>query len=141
MKSIADRFWPKVILSQNGCWIWIAAADRLGYGRFWANGKLHLAHRFAYESIVGAIPDGLEPDHLCRAPACVNPEHLEPVTHGENLRRSPLTFLMPTHCKYGHVFDGRQLSGLKRRFCRKCNTRRGTEYRRRKRSILKELGA
>ena len=37
---------------------------------------------------VGSIPDGLHLDHLCRVPACVNPEHLEPVTLAENNRRA-----------------------------------------------------
>lgn len=60
------------------------------------------AYRFAYEHFVGPIPEGLELDHLCRNPGCVNPEHLEPVTHGENTRRMiDAVFKTPT-CKRGH---------------------------------------
>ena len=66
------------------CWIWLGAKDPLGYGRF---RNRTIAYRFSYEQVKGSIPDGLELDHLCRVPSCVNPDHLEPVTHHENLLR------------------------------------------------------
>jgi hypothetical protein len=73
----------------SGCWLWIGSRNRDGYGRIGIGGDLSPAqvHRFVYEILVGRIPDGLELDHLCRNPCCVNPLHLEPVTHQENGRR------------------------------------------------------
>lgn len=91
-----ERFWAKV--DRDGpvpehrpdlgpCWLWAAGLNRDGYGRFGVSGTKLGAHRVAYELLRGPIPDGLELDHLCRAPCCVNPDHLEPVTHRENCRR------------------------------------------------------
>ena len=89
--SEAERFWSKVELGP-GCWLWLDRPNRFGYGRFSrriAPGveQRVLAHRFAYELFEGPIPDGLTLDHLCETPACVRPEHLEPVTNAENVRR------------------------------------------------------
>ena len=99
------RFWNKVRIGPTPidrpdlgpCWEWTAHRDRRGYGRFAVGSQTDgsyrsaaLAHRLAYETLVGPIPDGLEPDHLCRNQPCVNPGHLEPVTHAVNLQRSPL---------------------------------------------------
>ena len=75
---------------ETPCWIWLKAKQRLGYGIF-ANrsriGTSRLAHRESYIRAYGSIPDGLELDHLCRQPSCIRPDHLEAVTHAENLRR------------------------------------------------------
>lgn len=85
------RFMAKVDLAgHGGCWLWTAAVDpTTGYGKFHIGPDQRTcgAHRFAYELLVGPIPDGLVLDHLCRVRHCVNPQHLEPVTVGENLRR------------------------------------------------------
>jgi hypothetical protein len=69
------------------CWPWGRAKDAQGYGGTSADGTYKGAHCYVYERLIGPIPDGLELDHLCRNPACVNPDHLEPVTHAENMRR------------------------------------------------------
>lgn len=91
------RFWSKV--DKDGplpkwapclgpCWLWTPPVDRsTGYGRINIDRSNIGAHRFAYELLVGPIPEGLQIDHLCRVRACVNPAHLEPVTVSENVRR------------------------------------------------------
>lgn len=88
------RFMDKVSKKESGgCWEWTAAIDAHGYGRFGVPGRtradwrMRLAHRVSYETFVGPIPEGLDLDHLCRVTACVNPEHLEPVSRRENVAR------------------------------------------------------
>lgn len=85
------RWWSKIDVSGD-CWEWTPPVGNHGYGEFARQGERRtvLAHRYAYELLVGPIPDGLEIDHLCRNKACVNPDHLEPVTKSENARRAAL---------------------------------------------------
>ena len=74
----------------GGCWLWTGARTANGYGTMSAGGRYGatlLAHRLAYEWYRGAIPDGLQIDHLCRVRHCVNPWHLEAVTQEVNLKR------------------------------------------------------
>ena len=99
-----ERFWPKV--DQTGdCWLWLAGKS-LGYGLFWVSPERRTTgHRFAYELLKGPIPEGLVLDHLCRNPSCVNPDHLEPVTTGENTRRGVNHERRKMHCPQGHPYD------------------------------------
>lgn len=78
---------------ETPCWIWLRGIHHKGYGLVCINGRQQLAHRFAYEQLRGPIPDGLEPDHLCRQHDCINPAHLEAVTHTVNMRRASNTRL------------------------------------------------
>jgi hypothetical protein len=110
-------------VSQDGCWLWRKPATN-GYGYVhW--GKMRKATRVVYELLVGEIPADLELDHLCRTPACVNPAHLEPVTHAENMRRSRNPNREKTHCPQGHPYDEENTivyTGQKgrSRMCKKC---------------------
>lgn len=79
-----DRF-VRFIEFTDDCWIWRGALDQCGYGRF-DSGKS--AHRWVYTHFVEPIPEGLTLDHLCFGTACVNPDHLEPVTRTVNNLRS-----------------------------------------------------
>jgi len=73
--------------------LWQRAIDPLGYGHLHLPDGRNMAHRIYYERAHGAIPEGFELDHLCRVRHCVNPAHLEPVSHAENMRRSSVTKL------------------------------------------------
>lgn len=86
----------------SGCWLWIGPLTPNGYGKFWMHGADHAAHRVAYLRWRGPILPGLEIDHRCRVTMCVNPAHLDLVTHAENQRR---WIAAKTHCKRGHPFD------------------------------------
>lgn len=125
---LPPRFWAKVELQADGCWLWIAARTTTGYGTYTVEGATRRAHRVSYEVLIGEIPVGLVLDHLCRVRACVNPQHLEPVTHQVNLLRgetSAARNAARTHCNYGHPFDEANTGsdGGKRR-CRACNRAR-----------------
>lgn len=127
MPLVLERFWAKVDLAgADGCWEWQAAKFVDGYGMFkmpGRAGKVVRAHRFAYEVLVGLIPTGLTIDHLCCNRACVNPDHLEPVTGAENTRRAVPGMSKKTHCPRGHAYDAQNTrvgrDGFRR--CRACD--------------------
>lgn len=127
MQRLVAKFVPE---PNSGCWLWTASCDSKGYGKIYVNGKLVGAHRVAYELFVGPIPDGLHIDHLCRVRCCVNPSHMEPVTHAENIRRgdsgkaTALQQRAKTHCPHGHEYNEENTHIRKNRngarVCRTC---------------------
>ena len=103
---------------------------------FWAAPAHVYAHRWSYEALVGVISAGAHLDHLCRVPLCVRPDHLEPVTVRENVRRSPIHNGAKTHCINGHEFTEANTyvgPGDTRRSCRACNAAAARRLQRRTR--------
>lgn len=122
-KTISERFWAKTDRAGN-CWLWTGSMDSCGYGMFKFDGSMRGAHRWAWQDANGPIPDGLEIDHLCRVRNCVNPDHMECVSHAENVRRGDVGSLnrRKTHCPQGHPYSGANLgmSNAGRRQCLRC---------------------
>lgn len=134
---LGQRFWAKVQKTDT-CWVWTACRSTNGYGKVGLNGKSCLAHRVAYEGLVGPIPAGTEIDHLCRNRLCVNPAHLEAVPHRVNIMRSEAPTAAnaaKTHCKFGHPFDEANTYHLNGgRWCRACGAARGRRYKQQKKA-------
>lgn len=122
------------------CDIWLLRISVDGYGREWdpALRTLRGAHVIAWEKRNGPVPDGLELDHLCRVRACRNPDHLEPVTHAENSRRSDsgAYLLARTHCPQGHPYADENLFTTSKggRGCRLCAAAARRRYKAKKAS-------
>lgn len=121
------------------CWTWTARRTSAGYGYLSAEGREVVAHRWAYEHFVAAVPVDYDIDHLCRNPSCVNYErHLEPVTHQVNMLRGenpPARFARRTACSKGHEYtpDNMFIRPDKSRGCRICDRARSHQnYLRRK---------
>lgn len=127
------RFEAKYTVGDAGhdtpCWLWTGAVDKgSGYARFRMHSNTRLGHRVAYVHYVGPVQEGLELDHLCRVRRCVNPAHLEPVTHSVNLMRGAGPGIVRarsaavTHCPKGHAYspDNTYLDRNGCRMCREC---------------------
>lgn len=130
MPTAYERFMSKFEVDPiTKCWNWIAANDGTGYGRFYANPKHVRAHRWSYEYFRHPISPGLQIDHLCRNRACVNPDHLDPVTPRTNTMRGFSVCALrarQTHCIHGHKFTPANTVWDRgnRRACRTCRERR-----------------
>lgn len=131
-RPVIERVSEKYVVNpETGCWEWIGQINAYGYGKISIGSKTDgtafkaMAHRVAYELLVGPIPDGLDLDHLCRNRRCINPAHLEPVTRQVNLLRGetlPARNAAKTHCVRGHELAGDNVIHQKtgKRWCREC---------------------
>ena len=145
-----ERFWQKVQFTHDGCWFWLGSPDKDGYGRFHLGSRTDksrhavFAHRFAYEFLVGSIPNNMTIDHICRTHNCVNPSHLRILSAVENAMAGDSIQAQnkrKTHCKRGHPLSGRFLQIVHRgnhveRHCRECKRLWMADYRAKKRSLL-----
>lgn len=124
-RSTPAQFWAKTLKRENGCWEWSGAHFHNGYGRARYHGRDTVAHVIAWELTNGPVPQGLELDHECRNRGCINPAHLEPVTHQVNQMRGT-SFVREnaekTECLKGHPLSGENLfiRNDGRRRCRTC---------------------
>lgn len=84
--ELDPRLVCRIDRTPGGCWLWKFPSPR-GYGSVVRDGRTRQTHRYAYELLIGPIPEGLVIDHLCRRPPCLNPLHLEPVTQQVNVQR------------------------------------------------------
>lgn len=107
---LPDRFWSKCIPEPNsGCWLWLAGLTGKGYGSFSFNGRSREAHIVARDTLAGPIANGLVSDHLCRTRSCVNPAHIEAVTHRTNILRGEGVAARRARqlsCVRGHALTG-----------------------------------
>jgi hypothetical protein len=131
---LVERFWNKVDKTDY-CWNWTASLNENGYGLFRFNGKTSKAHRVSYIITFGEIADGLVIDHLCKNKKCVNPEHLDPVSQGENVVRGLAGKVnnfqsTKTHCKSGHQYSRITKDGY--RLCGQCRSEQTMKSRKRK---------
>jgi hypothetical protein len=122
------------ITRSEGCWLWGGPPASTGYGQVRWEGRPRHTHRLVYELLVGPVPEGLVLDHKCRTRLCVNPEHLEPVTHRENILRGvglTAVHARKTHCPAGHAYSpsNTRIYGGKRH-CLACQRERPIRRRR-----------
>lgn len=139
----ADQFMTRIVVEERGfetpCWVWKGPHHELGYGLLHFEGRRFYAHRVSHILFKGPIAPGLTIDHLCRQHPCVNPDHLEAVTRGENVLRGHHAKVLAHHrgcCVKGHPMDDENTytSPKGQRQCRSCRRVRQREQARARRA-------
>jgi HNH endonuclease len=158
MLPFEDTLWSEIAQRltagsriSGSCIEYQASINEKGYGVIQVKGRRMFAHRLSYVLCHGPVPHGKELDHLCRNRACINPDHLEPVTRRENILRGIAPSAINarrTHCTRGHELTPENTyhppCEPNSRFCRACRLLRRPHYnqqRRERRAALRANGA
>jgi hypothetical protein len=135
-RPLEERIREKIEIDPvAGCWLWTGAIGSGGYAYIGSKNRSFLVHRVTYEMHRGPIPEGMQIDHLCRVRRCVNPDHLEPVTHAQNARRGALG--AKTHCWNGHPFSPEN-TYIDKFGCRKCRACGREKYHQRREAMREQ---
>lgn len=122
---LVDRLANRLTITERGCWETDYRVGSKGYALVQVDGQPRGVHRAAYDLLVGDCPVDQVADHLCRNRKCFNPDHLEPVTHRENLMRGDTAAArnaVKTHCDRGHEFDSDNTVMVNKGRHRRCRT-------------------
>jgi hypothetical protein len=137
-RQLDERFMKYVAPEPNsGCWLWAGTLDSSGYGLIWDGKTNKKAHRISHELLKGPIPPRMEIDHKCRVRCCVNPDHLEVVTHRENFMRGLPFKKRKIECPHGHAYtpENSKLRKNGSRVCRECDRLRSQTHNWRSRGV------
>ena len=136
-----DSLKSRTHTNENGCWVWEGTKRSNLYGVTVYMGTQTTTHRVAYQLAHGLtkLSKDIEIDHICNNRECINPEHLEAVTHQENMQRGAQRRLT---CRNGHEWNDtntyitavkRKQGGMRmQRYCRKCRAKHQSDIRKRK---------
>lgn len=136
--GLPERILAKIVrIPECGCWVWEGSISGYGYGETWWNNSKKFIHVLMHELFVGEVPDGFKVDHLCRVRCCCNPEHLEAVTHAENVKRGTgwqhvvEKHKAATHCQRGHpwIEENTYVEPNGKRRCLECKRMRLRNWR------------
>lgn len=160
LPTVWERLLKHRKITDSGCWLYMLSVDAGGYARTRdEKGRLVSVHIYSYERVSGPVQDGFELDHTCHKPEtcdkrqrgclhrrCFNPDHLEPVTHAENVRRGRMVLVSQasaakikrsrTNCKHGHEYspqNTRAAVSNGSRVCKQCARIANDKRRRRER--------
>jgi HNH endonuclease len=114
LSALPLRRQEKIYVEPNtGCWLWIGSWSAKGYGQVQIRSKRrgpHEVHKVIYEFFCGPVATGFDLHHRCQTRCCVNPDHLQVLTHSEHVRLTRSLEPRPTHCRRGHPFDAENTS-------------------------------
>ena len=127
LERLIDRTVLELHPTLGSCWVWTGPASPYGRIEKGPERSERSTHGLGWMILQGPIPGVMELHHRCEVPACWNPDHLQVVTHAQNLAHT-----RKTHCKHGHPLAGANLclapGGLRK--CRRAIGRPSGRFRR-----------